>query len=117
MEDFTEFEFASKYFESYQHWKELCTKAFFTVHIAAWREELELKIKARNLKSLINKAENDSNVAKYLLSNKWVEQAQEKNPVKNLRGRPSKEEIKGHLKLITMEENQINNDYERIKSQ
>lgn len=114
-EDFTEFTFAEKYFESYQHWKRICSTTWFTQYIADWREELELKVKSRSLKSLINKAESDSNVAKYLLNNKWVEQAQEKNPVTNLRGRPSKEEIKSHLTLIVNEEKEIEKDYERIK--
>ncbi len=114
-EDFTEFTFAEKYFESYQHWKKICSTSWFTPFIADWREELELKVKARSLKSLIGKAESDSNVAKYLLNNKWVEQVQEKNPVTNLRGRPSKEEIKSHLRLIVNEEKEIEKDYERIK--
>jgi len=114
MEDFTEFEFANLYFESFQHWKRLCQTAWFAPYIAEWREELELQVKARNLKSLIRKAENDSNVAKYLLNNKWVEDAQSKNEVVNLRGRPSKEEIKNHLRLVTAEQKKINEDLERI---
>ena len=114
-EDFTEFEFATKYFESFQHWKCITQRVFMVPHIAQWREELELKIKARNLKSLINKAETDSTVAKFLLGNKWVEDAQSKVPVTNLRGRPSKEEIKSHLYLISAQEKQIDQDLERIK--
>lgn len=114
-EDFTEFEFALKYFDSYKHWKDICSTSWFHEYIVEWREELELKIKARNLKSLIQKAEKDSNVAKYLLNNKWLDKAQEKNPVTNLRGRPSKEEIKGHLKLIVNEEKLLKDNYERIK--
>lgn len=114
-EDFTEFEFAKKFFESYQHWKELTNQAWFMPHIAEWREELELKVKARNLKSLIDKATEDSGVAKYLLGNKWVNDAQKHNPVVNLRGRPSKEEIKAHLRLITMDQKEAEQDYERIR--
>lgn len=114
-EDFTEFEFAIKYFETYQHWKKLCESSFFAGHIAEWREELELKIKARNLKSLIDKATSDSNVAKFLLGNKWVEDAQ-KNKGTNLRGRPSKEEIRQHLTLISSQDKQIDDDYKRIKN-
>ena len=114
MEDFTEFEFASKYFESFQHWKHICKTSWFSPHIAEWREELELKVKARNLKSLIDKAESDASVAKYLLNNKWVDNAQQHNPVTNLRGRPSKEEIKSHLRLVTAEQKKINEDIERI---
>ncbi|MBD3262653.1 MAG: hypothetical protein GF334_13450 [Candidatus Altiarchaeales archaeon] len=115
MEDFTEYEFATRFFESYQHWKRICKQDYFAPIISEWREELELKVKARNLKSLINKAESDSGVAKYLLGNSWVDKAQEKNKVPNLRGRPSKEEIKKHLTLITNENKQIDDDYERIK--
>lgn len=114
-EDFTEYNFALKYFESYAHWKQICTCNWFIPYISAWREELELKVKARNLKSLILKAEKDPAIAKYLLNNHWVEKAQANNPVNNLRGRPSKEEIKGHLKLITNEEMMIEEHYERMK--
>lgn len=116
MEDFTEFEFANKYFESFQHWKVVSNASFFAAHISEWREELELKIKARNLKSLIKKAEADSSVAKYLLGNKWIEEAQQKNPGVNLRGRPSKEEIRAHLRLITMDQKEAENDLERISN-
>lgn len=115
-EDLYEFNFAVKYFESFRHWKSICQSAWMTVHIAEWREELELKIKAKSLKSLIDKADKDPSVAKYLLQNKWVEKAQENNPVTNLRGRPSKEEVRSHLKLIVNEEKRINEDYERIKN-
>lgn len=115
-EDLYEYEFATKYFESFRHWKNICNTAWMTPHIAEWREELELYIKAKSLKSLIDKAEKDPSVAKYLLQNKWVERAQENNPVTNLRGRPSKEEIRSHLKLIVNEEKRINDDYERIKN-
>lgn len=114
-EDFTEFNFASKYFESYQHWKKVCELKLFAGHISEWREELELKVKARNLKSLIDKAVEDTSVAKFLLGNKWIEDTQ-KIKGTNLRGRPSKEEIKGHLRLISSQEKQIDDDYERIKA-
>lgn len=115
MEDFTEYDFANKYFESYQHWKLVCQTAFFAQHIAEWREELELKIRSRALKSLINKSESSTEVAKYLLNNKWTDKVHESNPNTNLRGRPSKEEIKGHLRVITNEAKQIEKDYNRIK--
>ena len=113
-EDFTEFEFATKYFESFQHWKRLCEMNFFIPYISEWKEELELKIRARFLKNLIGKGENDANVAKYLLNGKWIEDAQKSNQVTNLRGRPSKQEIRNHLTLISSQEKQIEEDYKRI---
>lgn len=116
LEDFTEFDFANKYFESFQHWKHVSNISCIIPYVAEWREELELKIKARNLKSLIRKAEQDSNVAKYLLGNKWVEEAQKNNPGVNLRGRPSKEDIRAHLRLITMDHEEAKKDLERINN-
>lgn len=115
-EDFTEFEFAIKYFESYQHWKRITNSSWFAAHIADWREDLELKIKARNLKSLIDKSTDDAGVAKFLLGRKWLDDAQSHNPGVNLRGRPSKEEVKNHLRLISSQEKQIEEDYMRIMS-
>lgn len=114
-EDLTEFEFSNKYFESFQHWKKVCSANWFHEHIAEWREELELKIRAKALHSLVKKSETSTEVAKYLLNNNWIDKVHEKNPVTNLRGRPSKEEIRGHLKVITNEAKQIENDYERIR--
>lgn len=115
-EDFTEFRFSSKYFESFQHWKKLTKMNFLIVHLGDWREELELSVRAKSLGSLIKKAETDPSIAKYLLTSKWVEAAQQNVQITNLRGRPSKEEIRQHLTVISNEEKQIQNDYERIKA-
>ncbi len=116
MDDLTEYEFAIKYFESYAHWKEISNSTWFSPYIGQWREELELKIKARNLRSLIQKAEQDSNVAKFLLGKKWVDDVTAHNPGINLRGRPSKEEIKNHLRLIASNEQKVLDDIERMKA-
>lgn len=116
LEDLTEFEFANKYFESYEHWKIICQTDWFHSYIAGWREELELKIRAKALTSLINRMEGDPITAKYLLDKNWVEKLHEKNPVVNLRGRPSKQDIKNHLTLITNEKILDQENYERIKN-
>lgn len=114
--DLTEFDFARKYFDSYQHWKRICQTSWFHPHIVEWREELELSIRSKALSSLIKRSESSTEIAKYLLNNNWVSKIHENNPSVNLRGRPSKEEIKGHLTLITNTQIKEQSDYERIKN-
>jgi hypothetical protein len=114
--DLTEFSFAKKYFESFQHWKKICSTNWMHVHIVEWREELELMIRAKALQSLLLKSEQSTEVAKYLLNNNWVSKMHDANPVVNLRGRPTKQEIKNHLTLVTNEALRSKDDYERIKS-
>lgn len=114
--DLTEYMFATKYFDSFQHWKKICATTWMHPLIGEWREELELKIRAAALGSLIKRSEQSTEIAKYLLNNDWVTKLHEKNPVNNLRGRPSKEEIKGHLTVITNNKLREQQDYERIKN-
>lgn len=114
MGDLVEYDFATKYFESFQHWKQICGLEWFCTHIGDWREELELRFRAIALKSLINRSDTSIEVAKYLLNNNWVAKLHEANPLVNNRGRPSKSEIKGHLQLITNNQIQEQKDYERI---
>ena len=114
--DLIEFDFAVKYFENYQHWKKLCQTAYFSPYIAEWRVELELMIRSKALGSLIKKSDSSTEIAKYLLNNNWVDKLHNNNPTVNLRGRPSKEEIKGNLVLITNNAMKEQKDYERIRN-
>lgn len=114
--DLTEYKFANKYFESFQHWKAICKTAWMHPHIGEWREELELSIRANALSSLISRSETSTEIAKYLLNNNWIDKIHEKNPVVNLRGRPSKEEIRNHLTLVASNQLDEQKDYERIKN-
>jgi hypothetical protein len=114
--DITEFEFANKFFESYQHWKKICETTWMQPVLAEWREELELSIRSMALNFLIEKSSSTVDVAKYLLNNNWVEKLHEGNAIVNLRGRPSKQDIKNHLTLITNQSLQEQQDYERIKN-
>jgi hypothetical protein len=115
-EDLTEFEFANKYFDSFAHWKRICQSPSFIPYISQWREELELKIRARALSSLIKKSKDDSSIAKYLLDKNWVDKLHTTNPVTNLRGRPSKNDIRDHLTLITNNHLIEQENYERIQN-
>lgn len=92
MSDVTEYHFANKFFESYQHWDMLCKEDFFKKHIFQWRKELELKIKSEALKEIIDQASSENpnkrmEAAKYLYEKVFVGD-------KTTKGRPSKAEIK-----------------------
>lgn len=88
MEDTTEYEFAMKYFGSWDEWKRLVETKWFSEHIHAWREELALKLEARHLQKLRDTALSEGreavNASKYLL-----DKAKQQATVKPGRGRPS----------------------------
>lgn len=85
MEDPTEYEFANKYLLNYSQWKRLLSNKIIRQHIDEWREELELKLRCRGIKSAIRSAnEGGFQAAKWLADRGWETRGA---------GRPSKEEV------------------------
>lgn len=114
MEDLTEYEFANTYLDGWEHWENLCECDWFKPYAARWRKELDLKIKARALKSIKVKALEDGrdgiDAMKYLLERKW-----EPKPVgKSGAGRPSKDEIKAKAQDLFDNELEILADRKRL---
>ena len=92
MADVTEYNFANTYFESYQHWDELCSQDWFKPYVNRWRKELELKIKSQALVEIIKQASSEDprkalEASKYLYEKVYAGD-------KNSRGRPSKAEVR-----------------------
>ncbi len=90
MADVTEYEFANTYLLGWRHWKRLCENKLIRKSIDEWREELELKMRAKGVKEAIKAAEAGGfQAAKWLADKGW-----------NVRtaGRPSKEEIEREKK-------------------
>lgn len=86
-EDPTEYDFAEKYFYNYAQWKRICENKVLLRYIADWREELELKMKAKAIKemqALVNSEQGSFQANKYLLERGWEKRGA---------GRPSKAEI------------------------
>ena len=113
MEDIAEWDFANKYLESYEHWQMICRCKWFKLHISRWRRELELKVKSRCLKKIMDEAKSDSHLSiansKYLLEKGW---RNDENRAQ--RGRPSKKEIIDEATKIADIDRQITQDFERI---
>lgn len=115
MEDLTEYQFALKYMESWEHWQMLCECTWFQPYLTRWRTELELKLKAQALQNLLLEArdggKNCYNANKFLIEKGWIDKSTEPKR----RGRPSKAEIAREAAEQVFNHNQIADDYKRLE--
>jgi hypothetical protein len=83
-EDVLEYDFASTYFLGWNHWLRICRNRLFSKHVDEWRQELELKLASRAVRSILDMSEDEKGfqAAKYIAERQW-----NKNPV----GRPKKD--------------------------
>jgi hypothetical protein len=107
--DPTEYIFATKYFDSFDHWKNLTGRPWFKEIVARWREELDVSIRAAALKRIIAESKSASKNAftanKYLLEKGWIQ---------NGKGRPSKEAIQAAAKEEAQKSQVLEDDYLRV---
>lgn len=90
-EDPTEYIFASKHLLGWNHWLRICENKALAKHIAEWRNELELKLRAqavRALRDMCNSENGNFQAAKFLADRGWDKRGA---------GRPSKAEIERRL--------------------
>ena len=104
-----EYEFALDTFGSWDHWQRLVSASIqIQEAIKSWRDELDVRIKAKNLKAVIRHAEDDDpkglQAAKYLIEKGYAPK----------RGRPSKEEVEREIKANEKVKQQFKDDLERI---
>lgn len=109
-EDPTEYSFATKYFDSYEHWIELTNKEWFKEYANRFRLELETKIRSKALNNIIKESRSGSKNSflanKYLLEKGWQS--------KGTKGRPSKDQIQKAAEEIATSDSKIREDYLRI---
>lgn len=113
MEDITEYEFATKYMpHGYPQWEQLCKSAYFKQEIVQWRKELELKIKARELKAIMDVARSGTKdsfqASRFLVQKGYVD--------KNAKGRPSNKEIADEANRLAHLERSVDEEYDRLMS-
>lgn len=113
MEDLTEYDFAVKYLEGYEHWEAMAHSSFLKEHIEQWRKELILKLKSRALQGIIRDAVKDNKYEanKFLVTNGWIDRTEDKKG----RGRPSKQEVKEELLKQAEHEKDLQDDLDRLK--
>lgn len=84
MEDPTEYDFATTYFSSWQHWQRICKNKLFAKHVEEWREELELRLRSAAIRGILDQSANE----KGFQAAKWIA---DKGWEKRGRGRPPKD--------------------------
>ena len=111
--DPTEYLFAIKYVGSWEQWQRIAKSnarygnKTISALVQGWREELELKIQAENLKQIASlaKGEKGYQAAKFLVDKGWVTKT---------RGAPSKEEREGEKKKATRLKEEVSEDMARL---
>lgn len=107
-EDETEYEFAKRYFQNYSQFKKLLDATWFRIVIEDAREELKLKLAARALTTVKQKASEGDLRANQLLLSSWVDSKKSKA------GRPSKAQIKQEAEDLFRQQSSVRDDHERI---
>lgn len=96
-EDPTEYFFAKEVFNDWDFWKDLRSYKGIAKEVEKWREELEVKLRAKSFIALLEEAR-DKNSRNSYDANKMIVREGWKLPEASAgRGRPSKEEIKKEL--------------------
>ena len=115
MEDLTEYEFANKYLDGWEHWEMLNACEWFKPYVERWRKELTLKVQARALKALRAEAQSSSKNSfvanKFLVDRGWVDKSEKSHG----RGRPSKDEVKKAADAIALHDKRLEEDMQRLQ--
>lgn len=112
MEDLTEYRFANRFFDSYEHLRLLNQAEWFSEHITRWRRELRLKLQSRAYDALLGlmkdgTSRNSFEATKLVLA--LLDPTE-----KARRGRPDKHEINKVVKEIAREEQSLADDHSRV---
>tara|TARA_R110002020_G_scaffold69249_1_gene180306 strand:- start:444 stop:815 length:372 start_codon:yes stop_codon:yes gene_type:complete len=110
---------ALKFLGTQEHWDVMYEKSsWFTEAVDSWRQELAAQIKEQATRKMLEIME-DGSASQALAAAKFLYSSMEEyepEAQKPKRGRPSKEEIKGHLKQATAKDTATEEDLERIRS-
>lgn len=104
-----EYEFAMDIFGSWDHWIWITTKSQLKGMFQAWRDELEIKIKANAIRTIIQQSRDPE---KGLQAARLIASGEHKGEAK--RGRPSKAEVERQLKIEAGVRDTLDEDMERL---
>ena len=103
-----EYEFAMDVFGSWDHWVYLSTKSQLKHDISNWRLELEIRIKAEAMRTMLLQAKDTE---KGLSAARMIIGDEHKG---SKRGRPSKEEVARNTKIAAGVRDTLQDDMERL---
>lgn len=116
IKDPSEYTFASKHFDGWEHWLMVRDAAwFYKPYYLKWKAELEVRIRSQALISLIKESKvqskNSMAINRLLLEGQW-----DPSQTKSKRGRPSKEEIKKATQEQIEAENLVSQDMDIVRT-
>lgn len=93
--DPTEYRFATKYLESWDHWEKLCECSWFQPYLVKWRKALEMKLKSEALANIIRESRDTKSPSRFTANKFIIDRGWEpKEGQTQRRGRPSKEDVR-----------------------
>lgn len=96
-EDPTEYFFAKEVFNDWDFWKDLRSYKGIAKEVEKWREELEVKLRAKSFIALLEEARDKKSRNSYDANKMIVREGWKLPEASTGRGRPSKEDIKREL--------------------
>lgn len=105
--DPTEYEFAERYLDGWDHWQRIVNNKLLFEQIKTWREELEVKLRSKAVRSALSMARDNFQAAKWAADGGW----KGAKP-----GRPSKEEKATERRIRERVGEDVNEDAERVIS-
>ena len=106
LEDTTEYDFATQYLLGWKHWQRITENKGLAPHIQEWRDELELKLRSRAVKQMLQLASEGSyQASKWLADRGWDTRAA---------GRPTKSEKEKHAKINERIKDEYGADVHRL---
>lgn len=101
----------------YKHWLSLCKCSWFLEAKEVWDKELEAKLFSEGIAAIKEIAKDESHKGRLQAAKILVDKGYaSKLDSKARRGRPSTEEVEGHLKESARAEKALQDDLERIRS-
>lgn len=120
MEDPSEYMFAMKYFDGYDHWTKIAKSHWMKDHIKVWRSELQLKIKGKAFQTLKEQAEKGSlDASKFIVNSDFSNGVPSNIKIPaNKRGRPSSTVITEEMEQSSKKEEDriIKESLQRLKT-
>jgi hypothetical protein len=111
--DPTEYQVAIRLLGSWDHWQALKRAKWFREHLAAWRDELRVKMESDRYYEMLGKSDKDTPQA--IQATRWLADRYGESKDKTRKaGRPSKQEKEAHLKRLTQESEDTDADAARI---
>jgi len=100
-----EYEFAEDMFDCWSQWKTIAEKSELSKLVQEWRDELDIRIKAVAMKTLLQQSKDNIVAARAILAGEHKG---------NKRGRPSKAEVEREKKLAAGVRDNLDEDMQRL---